>query len=572
MSDYLDFITNSHSLYNRYYDEWKLCINSWYGGVEYKDAAYLRAYASDMNTSSETINTYSTNADGVITGKSRAQVEIGYDQNAVNRGDINIQAGSFYGEKLENTPVYNFTKLVVSEYNSMLFRTPPQRLLPDTPEIDIFKNDVNGESDNLNEFWSQVDLFSTIYGVCHVECYKPVGSDIPKWKLHAPTDVTNWEYKYDVNGNLILTRMVIRLESNDYHQVYRYYTDSTVETVWVGADDDYIPPINAEGLELFDENSYRIVQPNELGYIPVTTVYQSLKVYNGVGSTVIQDVAGIQRSIFGDSAEIYAGITYGSHPTLIVDETTAQMNDGMVGAEPGATIQVQSGLTGQSSYVYEFASPDLASLAEIRIIIDSKIDKLSTIAMLRSEDLVKSSRSGEQIEVYDDKLAAMIRKKATNLENAESKCWDMWFDWTNQQRPDDFSISYNRQFNKRALEQELSEIQKSMQLLHEYEDMFMHSETEQYDIEDYTTEAQAIKVAERLGGTGFHTHTREDGLVTYMPFATHLEYEQAIESTGNGEPASEQDLQDTEFLIDMRDKIRMRLKQLLDSSTTSNGL
>ena len=57
-----------------------------------------------------------------------------------------------------------------------------------------------------------------------------------------------------------------------------------------------------------------------------------------------------------------------------------------------------------------------------------------------------------------------------------------------------------------------------------------------------------------------------------MPFATHLEYEQAVASSSNGEPASEQDLQDTEFLIDMRDKIRMRLKQLLDSSTTSNGL
>ena len=572
MSDYLDFITNSHSLYTRYYDEWKLCINSWYGGVEYKDANYLRAYASDMNTSSETINTYSTNADGVITGKSRAKVEIGYDQNATNRGEVNIQSGSFYGEKLENTPIYNFTKLVVSEYNSMLFRTPPQRLLPDTTEVDIFKHDVNGEGDNLNEFWSQVDLLSTIYGVCHVECYKPVGSDIPKWKLHAPTDVTNWEYKYDVNGNLILTRIVIRLESNDYHQVYRYYTDNTVETVWVGADDDYIPPVDAEGLELFDDNSYRIVQTNELGYIPVTTVYQSLKVYNGVGSTVIQDVAGIQRSIFGDSAEIYAGITYGSHPTLIVDETTAQMNDGMVGAEPGATIQVQAGLTGQSSYVYEFASPDLASLAEIRIIIDSKIDKLSTIAMLRSEDLVKSSRSGEQIEVYDDKLAAMIRKKATNLENAESKCWDMWFDWTNQQRPDDFSVSYNRQFNKRALEQELSEIQKSMQLLHEYEEMFMRSDRDDYNIPDYTTEAEAIKVAESLGGTGFHSHTNEDGTVIYMPFATHLEYERAVDASRASESESEQDLQDTEFLTDMRDKIRMRLKQLLDSSTTSNGL
>jgi len=566
LSDYLDFITSAHSLYSRYYNEWRLCINSYYGGVEYKDGQYLRAYQSDLNTSSETISTYSLNDDGVVDGKSRARVSYGYDQNAVVRGDVDVSRGSFYNEKLENTPVYNYVKLIVAEYNSMLFRTAPQRMLPETSEIDDFTLDVNGEGDNLTEFMSQVDVMTTIYGVCHVECYKPVGSDIPKWKLHSPTDVTNWDYRYDLNGNLLLDKMVIQLENNDYHSVYRYYTSDTIETVWVGQDDDYMPPVNAEGLEKFDDYSYRVVQENELGYIPVTTIYQSQKVYNGVGTTVVQDVAGIQRSIFGDSAEAYAILTYGAHPSLVLDETTAQMNDGQVGAEPGATIQVQAGLTGESSYVFEYVSPDLANMAEIRIGIDSKIDKLSQIAMLRSEDLIKSSNSGQHIEVYDDKLAALIRKKATNLENAESNLWDTWFDWTNQQKPDDFSISYNRQYNKRAIESEMAEIRLGMDILKQYDSMFGVNIPD--EIQSFDTEAEALAEARRLGGSGSHSHSDDAGNITYMPFMTHDEYDAAVQAIRDSQDTEE----DTEFKDEMRDKIRKRLRQLLDATTTDNGV
>ena len=53
----------------------------------------------------------------------------------------------------------------------------------------------------------------------------------------------------------------------------------------------------------------------------------------------------------------------------------------------------------------------------------------------------------------------MIHKKATNLENAEYNMWRIQFDWTNQVMPEDFSISYNRQFNKRAaVEHEIGEV------------------------------------------------------------------------------------------------------------------
>ena len=562
MSDYLNYITGTHALYNKYYADWRLCINSYHGGPEYKDAHYLRAYQVDFNTPSEMVNTYERADDGSYVAKFKARVQQGATYNEVTRGQDKLE-GSFYAEKLDAVPWYNYVKLIASEYNSILFRNPPQRILGDTPDIDQFVENVDKDGNSLSEFMSQVDILTTVYGVLHIGCYKPLGSDTPIFQIHTPEDVTNWSYKYNPDGSLTLDSMVIRVESSDIQSVYRVLTPDYIDTIFIGNEDnnedEYTPPVDSPELEQLEDNSYRIRQENELGYIPIVTAYQNVKVYNNVGSTIIMDVAQIQRSVYGDSAEIYSAITYGAHPTLIVDENTDALNDGQVNAEPGGIVRVQGGLTGDNqNYVYQFASPSLDAITEIRDLIDNKINKLTQIAMLRSEDLIKASNSGEQIEIFDDKLAALIRKKATNLENTESKLFDIYFDWTNQTRPEEFRISYSRQYNKRALETELKEVDLLMGVVNKYDELFSSNG----EVPEYATQAEAIAEANRLGGTGAHSHEDEEGNIIYMPFATHEEYETAI---GNmvAEP---------EFKVNMRNKIRMRLEELMESTSTNQGL
>ena len=606
-SPYLDFVTQTNSLYERYQHDWKLCINSYYGGVEYKNGRYLRAYESDFNTPSQTMNTYITNKDGSVVSKVKAKVQYGVSSNETDRGQ-DLIAGGFYGEKLDNTPLYNYVKLITAEYNSILFRNPPQRSLGTSSEAEMFVEDVDGEGNSINEFMSQVDVMTTVYGVCHVSCVKPLGSDIPKWRIHSPLEVTNWQYKFDIDGNLKLEKIVIVVEKSDAHVVYRLITPTTIETVFVGKDENYIPPIDDVALERLDEKSYRIVQENELGYIPVQTFYQSTKVYNNVGTTVIQDVAQIQRSIYGDMAEVYAAITYGAHPTLVVDENTAMLNNGAVGAEPGSTVKVQSSLTGESNYTYEFKAPPLNAITEIRELVDNKVQKLSQVAMLRSEDLIKAANSGAQIEVFDDKLSALIRRKATNLENGEAKLWDIWFDWLNMVKPDDFSISYNRQYNKRALEFELKEIDLLMGAYQRYELMF-EEEEEEYkskepemlpnipgrtyaDGEPIPVTLPALYVPS--GSTNvppgqmclnceyyaggmcgkFQAPVREDYWCKKWESLEEELEEEAMEDAVE-EPLDiaedQEEIEIDEFKTEFRNKIRERLLQLLNSSTTDNG-
>lgn len=474
MSDYSSFIKARHPLYTIYYSDWKMCQDAFHGGTEWKRGRYLRAYSVDFDTPSETINTYNLQN---TSNPHKVQTQMLTSGSADK--DNNELDGTFYGEKLSNTPLYNYVKLIVGEYNSILFRNPPQRVLGNSDLVHDFVNDVDGEGNSINEFMSQVDMYTTMFGVCHVSCILPLGAITPRFRVHTPLEITNWEYHYDAEGNLVLEKVVICLDDSDDHTVYRLYTDTVLQTYFVAkeSEDDYEPPVDDPNLVELEPGLWMIEQPNELGYIPVSTIYQSTKVYNNVGSTVVQDVAQIQRSIYGDLAEIYSAITYSAHPTLVVDESTAALNSGKIGSEPGNMVKVQSSLTGQPTHVYEFKSPELTAISEIRELINDKISRLSQIAMLRSEDLIKASNSGAQIEVFDDKLAAMIRRKATNLENSEFKLWKIWFDWTGMNMPENFAISYNRQYNRRSLEIELKEMSQMMNGLAEYEAAFGAEDT-----------------------------------------------------------------------------------------------
>ena len=567
--NYYDFIKGAHNLYTRYVNDWKLAVKSYYGGVEYRSGEYLKAYDIDFSTNSDVINTYDVDDDGNQIAAYRSWVEpVNTKQEANSEGSLN----SFYQEKLQNVPVLPYTRLYVSEWNAILWRSPPVRELPDTPEISYFETNVDGEGNSINEFMSQVDTYTSVYGVVWVSCIKPAGADVPRWRWHSPLDVTNWQYGYNLDGDLELTKLVVRVTTEPEVEIYQYFTKDTIETIFMPMDDaddmDFELPDGAEfveGTEDDDKGFYRIVQPNELGYIPVRPVYQSSKIYNGIGHTPIFDIAQLQRSIYGDYGEIYSSISYGSHPVTIVDETTLAQNGFNVGAEPGSVINVQNSLNGQPSYVFEFKAPPLDSIKELRELVEQKIEKMNQVAMIRSDELIKASRSGVQIEQYDSKLEAFIRKKAVSLENLEAhQLWPMWFDWQGQAVPEDLTISYNRLYSQKGLENELREMDMLITAYERFSGAF--GAQVEYEAETYETQAEAEAKAAELGGTGFHTHTREDGVTIYMPFNTHAEYEMRVEM------ATGLDAEETNYKEEIRDKIRTRLEQLIDGSYSENSL
>ena len=464
----IDFITTPHTLWSRYNKDWKLAVNSYYGATEYRLGRYLKSYAIDSATPSEVINTYQLDDFGNQTGKFSTILNARSSQEA----ELGISDGTFYSEKLENVPVFPYTRLYVSEYNSILFRSPPVRQLPDDDNVNAFIRDVDGEGNSINEFMSMVDTFTTVYGVVWVSSIKPSGNDVPRMKMHNPLDVKNWEYVYNASGELKLTKIAIKIGVTDDMTIYQYMTNEIIQTIFVveDASKDDADGIPTEAVKMSDgDTSYYVIESiNELGYIPIRPIYQSTKIFNGVGHTPIFDIAQIQRSIYGDMGEIYSAVSYGSHPVNLVDEDTAQLNDGQIGAEPGTVIRVPPNVAGQPQYVYEFKATPLDSIVQLRELIDQKITNMNAVAMIRSGDLIKASTSGAHAEQLDSKLEAFVRKKATSLENAELQLWEIYYDWMGKEMPTDLTISYNRLYNKKGLTQEIDELKALMELVDIY--------------------------------------------------------------------------------------------------------
>ena len=565
--NYYDFITTTHELYNRYIDDWQLAVKSFYGGVEYRDGNYLKAYDSDYSTPSEVINTYDIDEYGNQTGMHRSSVQRATSHSDVESGSQ--YASNFYQEKIKNVPVFPYTRLYTSEYNAILFRSPPARILPDTPEVEAFKKNTDGEGNSINEFMSEVDTFSTVFGVVWVSCIKTADAEYPLWKMHKPTDVTNWSYIYNSKGELELNKILIRIASEPDLEIFHYITKEEMHIIFVPYDDDYDGEIPGEAEALEDSNGklfYRIIQENPLGYVPVRPIYQSTPIYKGIGHTPIFDIAQIQRSIYGDLGELYSAVSYGLHPVTVVDEGTLNKNDNAISGEPGSVVITENALNGQPNYVFEFVAPDTGGINQIRELVDQKISKMNEVAMIRSEELIKASRSGAQIEQYDSKLEAFIRKKATALENAEYNLWTIYFDWMDQPMPEDLAISYNRLYSQKGLEHEIKEMNTLLDAYERYNSVFI-GDAEEFTAKSFNTEAEAEAEAQRLGGTGTHSHESEDGTTIYMPFTTHEEYELKMEMM------SGVDMEETPaFKENLKKKLKERLNQLVESTYSNNSL
>ncbi len=569
--DEFQFVISAHELYARYQDDWRLAIKSYYGGPEYRMGEYLKQFDSDNNTPSEVVNTYDVDDNGVTQGVYRTSVTPVNTSQEANEGLS--YASNFYQEKLLNVPVLPYTRLYVQEYNAILMKNTPYRILPLSPEINSFSQNVDGEQNSLNEFFSHVDVMSTIFGVTWMSCIKPTGSDLPRWRYHTPLDVTNWQFAYSMSGDLVLKKIVIKTASEAEFDVYQYMTPESIDTYFIikeGVDYeefDISQYIDAEEIEEGDGH-YVVRQENELGYVPCVPLYTGTKIHNGVGHSIIFDIAGIQKNIYAAYGDLYAVQSYGSHPVTVVDTETSDLNDNSIGAEPGSVIRVNSSLSGEPQYVFEFRAPPLDSMVQLREYVNQLIEKMNQVAMVRSDELIKASRSGVQIEMFDSKLEAMIRRKATAMENAEYNLWKIWFDWMDKPMPEDFSIQYNKSFSQRGLEQEIKELEGIMNMLETYNNKFTTG-VKQFVVEDYPTQEQAEAVAESMGGSGSHSHTREDGLITYMPFTTHLDYEMALEKANPGTDFVEED---PDFEKDLKEKIRERMKALINSTYSSNSL
>jgi len=398
-------LLSGNSTYNSYNSRWRYMLESYVGGMEYREAGHLTRY--QLETDAE------------------------------------------YGARLRATPLENHCASIVNTYNSFLFREQPIRefeSLEGMPELYSFLEDVDFEGRNIDQFMKDVHTWASVFGHCWMMLVKPnVGSATraedqaqgirPYASLLTPQVVLDWEYTRKPNGEYKLYYFKYIEDINGNVTTIREWWDEAVKTSIINTSKDNI------------EHQY--VEPNGLGLIPAVCAYNKRSSYRGIGVSDITDIADYQRLIYNYLSEWEQLVRLSVHPSLV---KTPDTNAG-IGA--GSMIEVPNDTDGSlKPYYLEYSG---ASVDAIQSGIEhavSAIDKMANTGAVRATESKKIS--GVAMETEFELLNARLSEKADNLELAEEQLWKLWCVY--MEREWEGVIDYPGSFNIRDTAHEIEQL------------------------------------------------------------------------------------------------------------------
>lgn len=398
----------TNQLYSRNRERWQFYLDSYQGGEDYRNGAYLQRY----------------------------QLE--------NDKDYNL--------RLMNTPLDNQCRSLISLYVSFLFRTTPSRdfgVLEDNMMIEDILEDADLDGRSMNAFMKDVAIWSGVFGHVWVNVSQPdVGAVTladqlaqgvrPYLSLATPLCVTDWRWARQANGSWALEYIKVVEEVNDTVTVIKEWTVDTITTTEINTTSNTA------------QDYY--VEPNQLGRLPWICVYAERTPVRGLGNSLVSDIADQQRMIYNELAEVYDSIRLDTHPSLVA---TADTN--VTGAAAGQVITMPDNLPpDMKPFVLQFQGGQIDKIYSSIDYRRKMIDSMGNVGSVRSTST--REMSGIAIETEFQLLNARLSSIASNLELAEEQIWQevctyIGVEWTG-------TIEYPGDFALRNVDNELDQLAK----------------------------------------------------------------------------------------------------------------
>jgi len=372
----LEYVTQTHPLYNLYLPRWSYLGDAYIGGYDFYLGKYLEPY-------------YYESTDD-------------------------------YMKRLRQVALDNHVRSVVGIYSSFLYRKEPIRRLANIendPQLRNFMMDADLDGRSFAQFMRDVAVFAMVYGNVWVAVDKPLSNAYtradelqqgvrPYIQMFTPDNVMDWEYERTASGLYRLTYVKVKEETQKDFTIIREYTTDSIRAYRIDRDSTDDPVL------IMDE-------PNQIGMVPICPVYGQRGNKRGIGVSLVNDIADVQRSIYEEYSEIEQIIRLTNHPALVKTRGT----DASAGA--GAIIQMEDGLdAGLKPYLLQ---PDGASIEAVLQSISKKVESIDRMASLGGIRSVESRRlSGIGLQTEFQLLNSRLSDIALNLEHAEEMIWRLY--------------------------------------------------------------------------------------------------------------------------------------------------
>lgn len=469
--------TAGNITYSRNQLRWKFLLDSFTGGQAYREGAYLQRYA--------------------------------------------LESDADYAARLNNCPLDNQCKSLISLYISFLFREQPKRefgVLEDNPQIEAILEDADLDGRSMDAFMKDVAQWTSVFGHMWICVAKPdVGAVTladeqalgarPYLSMFNPLAVTDWRWKRQPNGSYQLDYIKYVEEVNGTESIIKEWGIDSITTYRVDTQQERVLEMNQE--------------INGLGYLPFVCAYAERSPVRGLGNSLIDDIADQQRMIYNELAEVYDSIRLDTHPSLVA---TAGTNTN--GAAAGQVITMEENLDANlKPYVLNFEGGQIDKIYASINNRKKMIDSMGNVGAVRATET--REMSGIAIETEFQLLNARLSSIADNLELAEEQVWQiiytyMGYNW-------DGEIHYPDNFALHNTDNELDQYAK-IKLLSTRPEVQLELDkrvAEMLDIE--TLEAElGVEVEEGEAPANFVAHYMVNAEGQQMWIETPVEHEQAL--------------------------------------------
>ena len=404
--------TAGNTTYSRNQLRWKFLLDSFTGGQAYREGAYLQRYA--------------------------------------------LESDREYAARLNNTPLDNQCRSLISLYTSFLFRTNPERdfgVLENNTQIEDILEDADLDGRNMNAFMKDVAQWAAVFGNVWICVAKPdVGAITladeqaagarPYLSLYLPLAVTDWRWARQPNGGYQLEYIKYVEEVNGTETIVKEWTYDSITTYKLDTRQERVTDMT--------------VETNGLGYLPFVCAYAERSPVRGLGNSLIDDIADQQRMIYNELAEVYDSIRLDTHPSLVATAgTNAQ------GAAAGQVITMEENLDpALKPYVLNFQGGQISSIYDSINNRRKMIDSMGNVGAVRATET--TSMSGIAIETEFQLLNARLSSIADNLELAEENIWSIIYEYMGYEW--DGTIDYPDNFALHNTDNELDQLLKMKQL------------------------------------------------------------------------------------------------------------
>ena len=346
----------------------------------------------------------------------RAWKEMNYLYQYINETSAQLQ------ERVKQTPLENHCEGVVSTYSGFIWRDPPKRnlgTLNNNVPLNALLKDADREGTPFNEFMKQVMIWGSVYGLVWVILDKPSstaytkadeinGGIRPYLRFYTPLDVTDFEFTPKPTGEYELTWFEVQEQyttrEGDVKIVRQWSKDSVVTSTTIG------------------KETQTTTIKNPIGRIPATPHYNKKSLQRGLSTSDLQDIAGVQISIYNDLSELTQMIRGANHKTLVKN-----INDQASSGAGGVIIMDPDTPAGKLPYLLQ---ADASALTGLLNTIDKKTEMVNRMAHLTPvRTYRKQTISAVAIETEFQILNTLLADKAAQLQLTEYRIFDHFCAW-----------------------------------------------------------------------------------------------------------------------------------------------